>query len=168
MARFTQGELERVGRRNGGEEMAVGTEAVSRDVGVAAVILGASDGVTVAKAVQLFGVDRIDMCTELEHWCDQGMVGVFDANGYRFRPGCLAQPGDEFGEAIGAVVDLELAEELAVGGEKADRVHARSPINPDEETEFQRTVGLRHQHTSTVFVRPTVVRHLSYTGARGA
>ena len=67
---------DRVFDREPAEAMPVGSQGVGEHVGIAAVVLGGGDGDWIAEAVELFGVDRIDLEMVLERDLDDGTCGT--------------------------------------------------------------------------------------------
>ena len=102
--------------------MPVGSQGVGEHVGIAAVVLGAGDGELIAEAVELFGVDRIDLETALEQDLDDGTVRHLDRHGDRGRLFAARrhQPVAHLGEACSPVREGSLADNLSIGRDEAD------------------------------------------------
>jgi len=113
------------------EAMPVGAQRVGEHVGVAAVVLGAGDGVAIAEAVELLGIDRIDLEAALEQDLDDGTVRRLDRNGdrRRLRAARRLQPTAHLRQPDAAVCEGALVNNLAAGVNKADLVRLGRPID---------------------------------------
>jgi hypothetical protein len=118
------------------EEVEVGAEGVGEDVGVAAVILGAGEGVAVAEAVELLGVDGEDAALALEEEFDERAVGGFEGDE---DTGGVAGLGDEeldeVEEAVGGMLDGEAFEDAAGRVEETGAVLPGGEVDADEQGE---------------------------------
>src|SRR5208337_1545222 len=123
---------DRVFDREPAEAMPVGSQGVGEHVGIAAIVLGAGDGESIAEAVELFGVDRIDLETALEQDLDDGTVRRLDRHGDRGRLFAARrhQPVAHLGEACSPVREGSLADNLSIGRDEADLMGLARPVEP--------------------------------------
>jgi hypothetical protein len=112
----------------------VGPEAVRQHIGVTAVILGPSDSEAVAKAIELLGVDGIDIETALEQGLDDRPVRRLDGDmDLARRPSaCFQQPGDHVTEARPPVREFPLSDFRTCVVVQRDDMLLRCPINTYE------------------------------------
>ena len=131
---FAQLQNRRVFNAQRFEQEQIGSQRVRQDEGVAAIIFGAGDGVTVAEAIQLFGVDGEHGEVLFEQRFDHSSAWNFDGNSDPMR--CivcnLKQPGNELGESGAAMLDDAFGDQLPMCIQNTDLVGLSSPINPDE------------------------------------
>ena len=155
---------DRVFDREPAEAMPVGSQGVGEHVGIAAVVLGAGDGESIAEAVELLGVDRIDLETALQQDFDDGTVRHLDRHGDRgrlFAARCH-QPVAHLGEACSPVREGSLADNLSIGRDEADLMGLARPVDAAEKS----NIGT-HDATSE-FTRATAMPINPCTGAPGA
>ena len=139
---------DRVFDREPAEAMPVGSQGVGEHVGIAAVVLGAGDGELIAEAVELFGVDRIDLETALEQDLDDGTVRHLDRHGDRGRLFAARrhQPVAHLGEARSPVREGSLADNLSIGRDEADLMGLARPVDAAEKS----NIGT-HDATSRIY-----------------
>ena len=116
--------------------MTVGTQGVGEHVGIAAIVLGAGDREAIAEAVELFGVDRIDLETAIEQDLDDGTVRRLDRHGDRGRLFAARrhQPVAHLGEACSAVREGSLADNFAISCDEADLISLARPVDAAEKS----------------------------------
>src|SRR5271166_322171 len=139
---------DRVFDREPVEAMTVGSQRVGEHVGIAAIVLGAGDGESIAEAVELFGVDRIDLETALEQDLDDGAMRRLDRHGDHRRLGAARrhQPVAHLGEACSAVREGSLADNLSIGRDEADLMGLARPVDAAEKS----NIGT-HDATSRIY-----------------
>lgn len=117
--------------------MAIGSESIGEDEGVAAVVLGAAQRVTVAESVDLLGVDGEDGQATSEKGFDHGPVRLFDGDGkvVGLAFGQAHKPGDGFGETFPTVSKAALSDELALGIENTGLMKPAAKIDANEKLE---------------------------------
>src|SRR5580693_1515773 len=129
---FAQLDDDRIGCGEEAEATRIGAQAGGHDLGVAAVILGAGHGETVAKPVHLLRVDGVDLEAALDQRLDYRPVRDFDGDMDLTGVSSAArrhQPGGHLGQSLSAVFEDFLADLalVAVGQEHA--VALASPID---------------------------------------
>src|SRR5262245_4816169 len=116
----------------------IGAEAVRQHIGVAAIILGPGDREAVAKAVELYGVDGINIETALEQGLDDRPVRRLDGdmNLARVASTRLQQPGNHVGEAGPAMREPALSDLVTSLVAQRNDMLLRAPVNPNEPSSF--------------------------------
>ena len=96
--------------------MAVGAQGIAEDMGVAAVVLGAGDGETIAKAVELLGVDTVNGETPLQQGIDDRPMRDLDGDGnpLRHTATLFRQPRAQLGQPFPAVGERPFNDDDAV------------------------------------------------------
>src|SRR6516162_6879232 len=116
----------------------IGSQAVRQNISVATIVLGTRHREAVAKAIELFGIDRINVEIALEQCLDDWAVRRLDADMdvTRFASACLQQPGNHVGESVPAVSEPPLSDFLTCVIVQRDDMLLRSPINTHEPSSF--------------------------------
>ena len=111
--------------------MAVGAQGIAEDMGVAAVVLGAGDGETIAKAVELLGVDTVNGETPLQQGIDDRPMRDLDGDGnpLRHTATLFRQPRAQLGQPFPAVGERPFNDDDAVTIKKANLVPLGRPVN---------------------------------------
>src|SRR5262249_25520152 len=101
-------------------------------------ILGASDREAVAEAVELLGVDGVNIETALEQGLDDRPVRRLDGNMdlARLASTRLQQPSNHVGEAGPTMRELALTDLAAALVVERDDMFLRCPINPHQPSSF--------------------------------
>jgi len=117
------------------EAVQVGAQGIGQDKGVAAIILGAGRRITIAKAVQLLGIDGKHCEALLHQRFHDGPARHLDSHrDSAGRSRSLAvQPLEQFGHTVSTVFDGALLPDGPLAIQEADLVLLGSPIDPDEE-----------------------------------
>lgn len=120
--------------------MAIGSESIGEDEGVAAVVLGAAQRVTVAESVDLLGVQGEDGQATSEKGFDDGPVRLFDGDGkvVGLAFGQAHKPGDGIQKTFPTVSEAALSDELALGIENTSLMKPAAKIDANEELEVVR------------------------------
>src|SRR5712691_4275013 len=92
------------------ESAQIRPQGIGQHEGIAPVILGAGDRVPIAEAVELLGIDRVDMQVSLDESFDQSPSRPLDGYGDRGRitAGQLDQPIDHRLDRLGPVLEAAL------------------------------------------------------------
>ena len=108
------------------------------DISVATIVLGPRHREAVAKAIELFGIDGINVEIALEQRLDDRAMGRLDGDLdlARFASTRLQQPGNHVGETSSAVRELPLSDFLTCVIVQRDNMLLRSPINTHEPSSF--------------------------------
>src|SRR6516164_3389680 len=116
----------------------IGPEAVRQHIGVTAVVVGAGDREAIAKAVELLGVDRINVEATLEQGLDDRPMRRLDADMdiARLATARLQQPGNHVGETGPTVRELPLSDFLACVVIQRNDMLLRCPINTHQPSSF--------------------------------
>src|SRR5690606_14896390 len=121
-----------IGRDQFPEAAGIRPQGGSHDLGVAAVVFGSGQDEAVAEAVELLGVDRIDieltLHQRLDHWTVRHLDGDVDLAGTG-RFAALHQPRRHLGEAFAAMSEHSLADAAAVTICQADMMALTGPIH---------------------------------------
>lgn len=129
---FAQLDDDRVGSRERAEATRIGAQGGGHDLGVAAVVLSAGHGETVAEAVHLLRVDGVDLEAALDQRLDYRAVWDFDRGQDLTGLGGATrrhQPGGHLGQPLAAMLEASLADLATVAIGQNDVVALASPID---------------------------------------
>ena len=142
--------------------MAVGAQGIAEDMGVAAVVLGAGDGETIAKAVELLGVDTVNGETPLQQGIDDRPMRDLDGDGnpLRHTATLFRQPRAQLGQPFPAVGERPFNDDDAVTIKKANLVPLGRPVNASKPIKVHRLSPLLPRSRRGPH-RPQVSRALS-------
>ncbi len=151
--------------RDAPELVQVGAQRIGEHVGVQTVVLGARDAVPVAKAVELFRVERVDVEATLEERLDQRTPRHFDSDrdGFGSATHVSEQRFEEGVDGRCVVFDRPLQEHRAFGREDAHLVRLGGPVDAD-----QQFVGCAHRPSAACGDPAGRVQRRPCTGARSA
>ena len=137
----------------------VGAQGISEHMGVATVVLGASDGEAVTEAVELLWVNRIDQKAAFEQRLDNRAVWHLNGHGDHRRLGSrrYQQPDTHLGKPGPAVGKSSLADNFAARIDQADLVSLARPVDADEPSRI-----VRHHFASRLLPGHRDVRHSLY------
>jgi hypothetical protein len=109
----------------------IGTDGVGKDKGIAPVILGSRDTVTITEPVQLLGINRKDMEASFEQSFDDRATRHFDGHGYPLRLSRRQgpQPSRQLGQTGSIMVHGPCPYPATVAVEHTDLMLLRAPIN---------------------------------------
>ena len=140
--------------------MAVGAQGIAEDMGVAAVVLGAGDGETIAKAVELLGVDTVNGETPLQQGIDDRPMRDLDGDGnpLRHTATLFRQPRAQLGQPFPAVGERPFNDDDAVTIKKANLVPLGRPVNASKPIKVHRL--------SPLLPRTAATPNIPCTGAR--
>ena len=117
------------------EGRAIGSQRIGENEGVASVILGPGDGVPVAKAIELLGIQREHMNAVFEQRLDDSAARHFDGDS-----DAAGLRGSQSHELVGQVVEGQagvrnapLGDTSALAIENAHHMRRASPIHTHEE-----------------------------------
>ena len=154
--------------RLGGSELAkaldVGAQTRGHHLGVAAVVFSSGHRETVAEAVHLLRVDRMDREAALDQVFDDGPVRNLDGDEHRSRlcgGAGFQQPGRHLGEALATVFEEFLADFTALVVGQEDAMAFASPIDAGIPT-----LRFAHGRTSRTQCRAAAIFVDPCTGAR--
>src|SRR5713101_3087672 len=104
------------------ESAQIRPQRIGQHVGISPVILGAGDRVSIAEAVELLGIDRVDMQAPLDESFDQSPSRPFDGYGDRGRitAGHLNEPLDHRRDLLGLVIEAALLYQPTLSIQHAD------------------------------------------------
>ena len=131
--------------------MAVGAQGIAEDMGVAAVVLGAGDGETIAKAVELLGVDTVNGETPLQQGIDDRPMRDLDGDGnpLRHTATLFRQPRAQLGQPFPAVGERPFNDDDAVTIKKANLVPLGRPVNASKPIKVHRLSPLLPRTAAT-------------------
>jgi len=100
----------------------IGTDGVGQDTGIAPVILGSRDTVTITAPVKVLGVHRTDVETSFDQPCDHRATRHFDGHGYPLRLSRRhgPQPGRSLGQTGSIMVHGPCTHQATVAVEHTD------------------------------------------------
>ena len=129
-------------------------------MGVAAVVLGAGDGETIAKAVELLGVDTVNGETPLQQGIDDRPMRDLDGDGnpLRHTATLFRQPRAQLGQPFPAVGERPFNDDDAVTIKKANLVPLGRPVNASK--------PLKVHRLSPLLPRTAATPNIPCTGAR--
>ena len=115
--------------------VAVGSEGIGQHEGIAAIILGPGHGAPVSEAIELLGVDVVDMSPAFHEGFDHSPTWDFDGDrdASEVLRRKLLQPRRQLGESLVTMRNGSLSEELSVGIANADLMSLGCPIDTDVE-----------------------------------
>jgi len=135
---FPELDNERLGNGQFAEQPHVGPEAVRQHIGIKAVILRPRDREAIAEAVELLGVNGIDVDAALEQCFDDRAMRCLDGGMHLtgLAAARLQKPGDHIAESNATMSKLTLPDLLASVIAERDDMLLRSPVNTDEPFSF--------------------------------
>jgi hypothetical protein len=128
------------------EMVDIGAKRVRQDEGIEAVVLGAGHGMAVAEAVELLGIDGIDVNATLEQGFDDGAVGQLDGDGTSngLRVAMLEKRIDETVDSHGGMLDAKFGQFTAVLVEQTDLVELTAIVDAGEQN-----IGFAHSGSTS-------------------
>jgi hypothetical protein len=115
--------------------VAIRTQCIGQDEGVAPVILGAAHRVTVPESVDLLGIDGENGDTAFEKGIDHRTMRLFDRD--RDALGMIAgetqQPVERHRKSLGAMLEASFLQKLSVSIEHAGLVKPLPKVDTDEQ-----------------------------------
>jgi len=114
----------------------VGPESISENEGVAAVVLGAAYGMSVAETVDLLGVNRKNGDAAFEKSFDHRPVRFFNGHSkpVHFLLCHFQEPTNRFRQSLGTMSKASFADKLCVGIDDACLVKPPAQVDTDEQT----------------------------------
>src|SRR5262249_43767355 len=116
------------------EAVPVGAQAVAENMSIAAVVLGPGHRETIAEAVKLLWIDRIDLKTAFEQRFDNRAMRHLDRDRdpCRGRSRYRQQPRAQLGKPSAAMGERSLTDNLAAGIDQADAMRLACPVDAGE------------------------------------
>ena len=117
------------------QPLGVGTKRIGEHIGISPIVFGSRGAVTIAEAVELFGIDAEDREAALEQTLDQRTPTQLDRDSDLLRLGTqLQQSRGELVDSFGTVIDGELGQFLPLGIEGTDLMRVVGPVDPCEQS----------------------------------
>src|SRR5215467_146225 len=112
----------------------IGPQRIGKHLGITAVILGTGRRETITEAIELLGIDSVDVEATLEQRFDDGAMWNFDGdvNRTRLSPSDARKPRGHLGQASASMGKVPLTEPLSATISDADSVVLGCPINANE------------------------------------
>src|SRR2546422_4441163 len=134
MRKFPQLQDDRISHRDAVKGAPIGAQRVAEDVRIARVVFGTGRRKPIAKAVELFRVDRIDREAALEQRGDQRAARLFDGDGDLARRSRRSRqdPRDGAVNRRRVVLDASRVVDLAGRINEAELMRVVAPINPEK------------------------------------